>query len=743
MRRLITVILFSIFLSTFLKAEIVNQIQISGNKRVSNETVMIYGNINSGKDYTEQDLNKILNNLYSTNFFKDVKINLKNGNLKINLVEYSVINQLIILGEDSSKYKEQIRKILISKEKDSFIKTNISKDVEVIKKLYSSVGYNLVTVDTKFNELESGNKVDLIFEINRGETTKISKIVFTGDKKIRQKRLRDIIASEESKFWKLISRNTKYSQRLVNLDLRLLSNYYKSLGYYDVKITSNSAEIKKSGNVELTYSIEAGNRYIIKKITTNVDPVFDKKLFLSLNKEYQEIIGEYYSPFKIKALLEDIDNLIEQKNLQFVEHNVEEIIEDSTIIIKFNIFEGKKVSIERINILGNNVTNESVIRGELLIDEGDPFTNLNLDKSIARIKSRNLFQSVTSTQTEGTTPNLKIIDINVEEKATGEISAGAGVGTSGGSIAFNIKENNWLGEGKKVGFEIELSNESLKGKLDYTNPNYDFLGNAINYTLYSSNNDKPTQGYENTLIGAGVTTSFEQYKDLYAKLGLNASYDNLKTQSSASSSLKKHSGTYNEIAGLYGFTYDKRNRSFMPTDGYISSFTQELPLYSDKGSISNTLATSLYKTVTENIIGASKFYFKSVNGIDDDTRLSKRVNISDKRLRGFEKGKIGPVDNTDHVGGNYAAAANFEVLLPNFLPEDTKTDISFFLDFANVWEVDYNDAIDDSNKIRSSTGVAASWISPLGPMTFVLATNISKASTDQTEAFNFNLGTTF
>ena len=172
-------------------------------------------------------------------------------------------------------------------------------------------------------------------------------------------------------------------------------------------------------------------------------------------------------------------------------------------------------------------------------------------------------------------------------------------------------------------------------------------------------------------------------------------------------------------------------------------FTQELPLYSDKGSISNTLATSLYKTVTENIIGASKFYFKSVNGIDDDTKLSKRVNVSDKRLRGFERGKIGPVDNADHVGGNYAAAANFEVLLPNFLPEDTKTDISFFLDFANVWEVDYNDALDDSNKIRSSTGVAASWISPLGPMTFVLATNISKASTDQTETFNFNLGTTF
>ena len=743
MRKLITVTLLSIFFSTFLKAEIVDKVQIAGNKRVSDETVMIYGDINLGKDYSEQDLNKVLNNLYSTNFFEDVKLELNNGSLKINLIEFSVINKLIVLGETSNKYKEQIRKILLSKEKDSFIKSNISKDVELIKKLYSSAGYNFVTVDTKISELDINNRVDLIFEINRGDVTKISKIIFTGDKKVREKRLRDVIASEESKFWKFISRNTKFSQRLVDLDLRLLSNYFKSLGYYDVKITSNSAEIKKSGNIELTYSIEAGDRYVIKKITTNVDPVFDKKLFLSLNKEYKKVIGEYYSPFKVKKLLENIDNVIEQKNLQFVEHNVEEILEDSSIIIKFNIYEGKKVLVERINILGNNITNESVIRGELLLDEGDPFTNLSLDKSISKIKSRNIFRSVTSNTTDGTTPNLRIIDINIEEKATGEISAGAGVGTSGGSIAFNIQENNWLGEGKKVGFEVELSNESLKGKINYINPNYDFLGNTINYSIYNNSNDKPDQGYENTLFGAGVSTSFEQYKDLYAKLGLNASYDDLQTQSNASASLKKQSGTFNEIAGVYGFTYDKRNRAFMPTDGYISSFTQELPLYAERGSISNTLAASLYKSVTENIIGASKFYFKSVTGIDDDARLNKRVNLSEKRLRGFEKSKIGPVDSTDHIGGNYAAAANFEVLLPNFLPEDTNTDVSLFLDFGSVWGVDYSASIDESKKLRSSTGVAASWISPLGPMTFILATNLSKASTDQTETFNFNLGTTF
>ncbi len=743
MRKIFFITFISFLLTSFVKAEIIKQVTISGNKRVSEETIKIYGNIKIGKNYSEQDLDKVLNDLYSTNFFRDVRVELTNGNLKVNLIEYPVINTLILLGEKSNKYKEEIKKIILSKEKDSFIKNNISRDVELIKKLYSSVGYNFATVDTKIRESDNKDKIDLIFEINRGEITKISKISFLGDKKVREKRLRDIVASEEDKFWKFISRNTRFSQNLVNLDLRLLTNYYKSLGYYDVKITSNSAELKKSGNVELIYSIDAGTRYIIKKITTNVDPVFDKELFASLKKNYQKIIGDYYSPFKIKRLLEDIDNLVEQKNLQFVEHNVEEILDGSSIIIQFNIFEGKKILVERINILGNNVTNESVIRGELLLDEGDPFTNLSLDKSISKIKARNIFGEVTSKTSEGSSSNLKVIDISVEEKATGEISAGAGIGTSGGSIAFNVQENNWLGEGKKVGFEIELSDESLKGKLNYTNPNYDYLGNSINYSVYSNNNDKPNQGYENTLVGAGINTRFEQFKDLYANLGLSLNYDDLQTDDSASASLKKHSGTFTDLSGLYGFTYDKRNRSFMPTDGFITSFSQELPLYSDRAALGNTFSSSLYRTISENIIGATKFHIKTITGLDDDVRLSKRIGLNRNKLRGFERGKVGPVDGTDHVGGNYAAALNFEANLPNFLPEDSRTDIGLFLDFGNVWGVDYDSTIDESNKIRSSTGVAASWNSPLGPMTFILSTNISKASSDETESFNFNLGTTF
>ena len=345
---------------------------------------------------------------------------------------------------------------------------------------------------------------------------------------------------------------------------------------------------------------------------------------------------------------------------------------------------------------------------------------------------------------DGFENNLKIIDINVEEQPTGEISAGAGVGTSGGTFTVGLKENNWLGEGKTVGFDLQVDEESLAGTLKFINPNYDFLGNSIRYSISSVGHDKPDQGYENTIIGASVGTSFEQYRDVTVSLGLGASYDDLRTFDSASDSLKKQSGDFADITARYGFSYDKRNRAFMPTSGSIISFNQGLPIYADKASITNTISSSTYKSFSENIVGAGKFYFSAINGLgSDDVRLSKRKNLSPTRLRGFEKSKVGPTDGNDHIGGNYAAAINLETNLPNLLPENYNTDVSLFLDFGNVWGVDYDSSIDESKDIRSSTGLAANWMSPIGPLSFVLSQNISKADTDETQSFSFQIGTTF
>ena len=260
MHKFFIFILLSFFYTSILQAEVVKDIQIKGNKRVSNETIKIYGDIKLNKDYSEIDLNKILNNLYSTNFFRDVNLKLSNGILIVTIEEFPIIDTILILGEPSNKYKDEIKKIIKSKEKTSYIKNNITNDANLIKKLYSSAGYNFAKVTTKVNEIDE-SRLDVIFEIDRGNVTKISKISFIGDKKVKEKRLRDVIASEESKFWKFISRNTKFNENLVSLDIRLLKNYYKSIGYYDVKIESNSAELSESGNVNLIYAIEAGKIY--------------------------------------------------------------------------------------------------------------------------------------------------------------------------------------------------------------------------------------------------------------------------------------------------------------------------------------------------------------------------------------------------------------------------------------------------------------------------------------------------
>lgn len=614
MLKIITIFISLFLLISNLKAEVVSKLSIKGNQRVSTETIKVYGEIEVGKDYSDTDLNLILKKLYETNFFEDIKINLTNNVLTLNLKEYPIVNQLIITGEDSNRYKEQIKKIIKLKQKGSFIRSYLSNDINLIKQLYSSLGYNFAEVQTKINEIDKG-KYDLLIEIDRGEKTKISTIKFIGNDNIRTNRLRDVVASEESKFWKVLSRNTNFSENLINLDIRLLTNYYKSIGFYDVKIVSNFAEINDKNNVDLVYTIDEGNRFRLNKISLNVDSIFNKDLFFPLEKEFNKYVGEYYSPFKIKKLLDKIDELIDNNSLQFVEHNVEEIIDEKNINIIFNLYEGEKVLIERINIVGNNITNEDVIRGELIIDEGDPYTKLGMDKSVAEIKARNIFKDVKYKVIDGSEKNLKIIDILVEEKPTGEISAGAGIGTNGGSFAFNIKESNWLGKGQVLNFEFEVDAESVSGALIFSDPNYNFLGNSINYSISNEKNDKPDQGYENTVTSIGVGTSFEQYQDLRLNLGLSASHDDLRTSGTASDALKKQAGTFSEVAGSYNFSFDKRNRAFQPTDGSILTFGQGVPLFGDKYALSNYLSFNSYKTLTEDVVGSGKFLLSTINGL--------------------------------------------------------------------------------------------------------------------------------
>ena len=746
MKNLIYIIFLTlILLMTPSKAEILKKFEVKGNSRISNETLKVYGEIELNKNYSTDDINEIIKKLYDTKFFSKISTSFSNNILTITVEENPIINTIIIDGEKAKKYKKAILDIISLKEKSSFVESDIKNDIEIVKSFYKSLGFYAAEVEARSQPIGSDTtRLNLIFSVNKGEKYKISKINFIGDKKIKFKRLRDVIASEEAKFWKFISRNIYLNAERIELDKRLLKSFYLSKWYYNVEIVSSSAESKrKKTEIELTYSINAGERFRIKKLSTNIDPVFDKSIFESLKDEFTDFAGEYYSPFKIEKILSKIDRIVDQNELQFVQHTVRETVDKNGVDVVFRIFEGPKIQIERVNIFGNTVTSDSVIRSELLLDEGDPYSKIKLNQSVSELKARNIFKSVKEKIIDGSEKDLKVLEITVEEKPTGEIAAGAGVGTEGTSFSFTVQENNYLGKGLMVDATIAASEESLRGGLSISDPNFNYSGNLVYGGLTSTSNDKPAAGYENTITNFNIGTKFEQYEDIYFTPGFDLSFDDLRVDNTASDKLKKQAGDFTEFNFNYGLEMDKRDRSFMPTSGSITSFSQSVPIFADQPSLYNRFTYSKYHGFSDDVIGAVKFYAATITALDDDVRLSKRLKMPSKRLRGFEASKIGPLDQGDYVGGNYATALNIEAQLPNLLPEATQTDVAAFLDLGNLWSVDYDSSAGSSSKLRSSLGVTTQLYTPIGPVNFVLAQALSKAESDKTQTFKFQIGTSF
>ena len=736
------ILLFFLLINVNSFAEVINKVEVEGNDRISQETIIVFGDISIGKDYSIPDVNTLIKKLYSTTFFSNISATIENNTLKIIVKENPIIKSIIFDGEKAKKYMEKITDLLSLRENGPFVENNVKKDINLIKEFYRSLGFYFVKIDAEIARLEK-NRVNLKYLIEKGDKAKISKIFFIGDKKIREKKLRDVITSQEAQFWKFISRNVYLSQDRIELDKRLLKNYYRNKGYYEVDVKSTNVEYSKGEGFNLTYNINAGKRYKFKKIFANVSDTLEKEAFLSLENEFNKLAGEYYSQKKLKRVLDEIDKLSEQKELQFINHNIEETLDDSGVEVKINIFEGEKVIIERINIVGNSVTNDSVIRSAFIVDEGDPFSTLLVNKSINEIKARNIFGKVDYEVSEGSSSDLKVLDITVEEKATGEIVAGAGVGTDGTSFMFSINENNWLGRGIKLDTTMNISEEKISGNILVNNPNYNYSGNSAFASLDVSATDRSnSSGFKSSKTGFKIGTSFEQYENFYVSPNVALAFEDIEVDGTASAAVKKMEGNFFNADIGYSLIKDDRNQKFRPTRGKKISFQQSIPIIQDSSSILNGLDISAYHDFSEDLIGSLKLHSRAINGIDDDVRLTERLYLPKSRLRGFNTYKTGPKDGDDYIGGNYTTTLNFEAQLPNILPESYRTDFSLFLDSANIWGVDYTE-IDDTNTIRSSVGISANVFTTIGPLSFTMAQDISKADTDETETFNFRLGTSF
>jgi len=454
--------------------------------------------------------------------------------------------------------------------------------------------------------------------------------------------------------------------------------------------------------------------------------------------------GELYSINSIQKITEEIDLLALSEEYESINVEVAENIDGDKLNLNFIIKETEKSFVKKINILGNNITRENVIRNQFEIDEGDFYNEILMNKTINNLRSLNFFKSVNSNIVSDD-PDEKIINISVEEKPTGEIGAGAGVGTSGTSFAFFVKENNYLGKGIGLDTELNLSTNSIKGSFTVTNPNFNDTDKSLITSVETTEIDRLTDfGYKTNRTGFSVGTNFEFLDDLRFGIGNTNYYENIETDSTASALQKKQSGDYWDSFINLDFDYDKRNQKFRPSDGFRSTYRVNLPIISDTNTLTNSYNYTYYTDFYDDNVTTFSFYAKASHSLTgDNIKLTERNFIPSSKLRGFDITAVGPKDGNDYIGGNYATSFNMTTTVPSFLAENQNVDFLLFFDAANIWGVDYSSAIEDTNEIRSSTGVAVDWLSPVGPMNFSLSLPITKSETDKTESFRFNLGTTF
>jgi len=740
-----TSMIFLLFLFTTRLAfcEIVKKIEIDGNERIPVETINMLSGVKVNDDINENDINNLLKNLYETNFFKNLEIKLNNNILKISVIENPIISDIKIKGIKAKRIKEGINKVLSIREKSSFNEIRLLEEREKIISLLKEQGY-LFTKVNFYKEDLNDNKVNLILDINLGDKAKIKKISFVGDKIYKDEKLKRVIVSEEYKFWKILSGKKYLNENMIRFDERLLRNFYLNKGYYNVSINTSFAKKFDDGSFELIYNIDAKDKVSFGKLELQLPADYEINNFKKITDLFDKLEGTLYSLNKIDDILEDIDLIVLNEQFESINTTVEEKLIENNLNLRFTISETEKRFIEKINILGNNVTEETVIRNQLLVDEGDPYNEILATRSINNIKSLNFFKDVKSEILEGSNPETRIINISVEEKPTGEIMAGAGFGTSGSTFMFGIKENNFLGRGVSLDTNLNLSTESIKGTFKVENRNYKNSDKSLFFTVDASETDRLTDsGYKFNKTGFDIGTRFEYFDDFFVKIGTSNYYEKIETDSTASDRQKKQEGDYIDSFLQFGATLDKRNQKFQTSDGFFSSYSIDLPVISDTYTLTNSYRYRYFTELFENNTSSISLSLKSAHSLkDEDIKLSERLRIPSNSLRGFEYGKVGPKDGDDFIGGNYLSSINFTSTIPQILENSQNTDFVFFIDVASIWGVDYDSALDD-NKIKSSIGFGLDWFSPAGPMNFSLAHPISKSSNDVTESFRFNLGTTF
>jgi len=739
-----SIIIFFIVLTNVSFAEI-KKINIVGNARVNSAT------IESLVDKKTSNIDSIyINNLtkkiYDTDFFADVKISFNQDVLTINVVENPIVNFFYINGIKDSDL-DQANKIITLKENSIFSSSKLKKDIEATKEFLNASGYYQASIVPEVIKVDN-NQINLIINIDKKEISKIKNIYFIGNKFFSSSQLTEVIASSEDGWWKLFS-SSALSEQKIEYDKQLLKDFYKNKGFFDVQIESAFANLDKNNNFSLTFSINSGKKFKfgdfdIKKIGAS----YEEKDINAIKVISSKLLdNQIYSAEIINKLNKQVTNYLEEKKYNNFEINIQEFKKNEDLInVTLQINDGQKVLVNKININGNSITEEKVIRDNMLLAEGDYLNSTKVKKSIDNIKAKQFFSKVEYKIENSEKKDFKDFNLFIKEQPTGNISAGIGYGTNGGIFEAGINERNFLGQGINLNFTGRLSTEKISGVFAYNDPNFKNSSKELAMSLYSERDDYTNSGYENKRVGTNFSTKYEIYEDIFFRPNFGIQYDSLGITGTVSNLLRSREGDTLSTSVGYVFSIDKRDSRFNPTSGTVFYFSQDIDTFiSDIQAFKTNIGATVYKElINDKFIGSAKARLANSTAINNkDVKISDRLYSSSSELRGFEPRGIGPVDATDHVGGNNLATLSLKSTFPNPIPDSLKSTSYLFLDMGSVWGVDYSDSISGSSKIRSTTGIALDLMSPIGPLSFTYSIPISKASTDKEQNFLFNIGSSF
>ena len=740
-------LMFSLALSCRVEAaEIyVSQIEVDGLQRVERETVLSYLNVEQGSSVSQEYLNSSMKRLFETGLFADVNIDARgNGVLAVKVVENPVINKRVFDGND--KVDDTLLESEVQLKSGSIY--NIAKvqdDVQRILEVYKRSGRYATVVEPKIIKRDQ-NRVDLVYEISEGPTAAISKVNFIGNHHYSDDDLQSEIMSKESRWYRLFSSSENYDPEKTNYDKELLRRFYLKRGYADFRVLSAVAELspdKKSFVV--TYVLDEGPRYKLEDV--RIQSMIKDVDVAALSGQVQQEKGDWYNADLAERSVYALTEELGKKGFAFVDVTPElEKTSGNKMVLTFNIAEGQRVFVDRINITGNTRTEDEVIRREFRIDEGDAFNAAKIRASRRNVENLNYFSKVDiQTEPNPNDDSKADINVNVEEKSTGAFNVGVGYSTVNGALfRAGIAENNFQGKGQKLSADVAVSQRTSEYDLSFTEPY--FMGRRLSagIDLFRTEEDYQDEGsYDSESTGGRLRLGWNYTDDFAQYLRYTLKEDKISNvDRNASIYIKEEEGRYSNSSIGQTIVYDKRDSAINPKEGYYLSFGNDVAgLGGDEKYLKFDGKAYKYFTL------ADYYTFKLfINGGyitgygDENVRLSNRYYLGGSTLRGFEFAGIGARDKftKDALGGNWMIYSGAEMSFPIGLDEVGVRGRTF-VDMGILGKPDdiNEDYVEYSDTPRVAAGFGFQWQSPMGQIDVDLAFPIVKEDYDETEVFRF------